>query len=127
MDGRLDYVWGENEELHDPLPLMPPARAVFGATLQRENLRWAARAAIGMHCELVAAQKRLSQFDTPTDSYALLHLDARWARHWAGRDIQVGLVVRNLANVSYRDYLSRYKEFALDQGRNVLVRVSTGL
>jgi iron complex outermembrane recepter protein len=127
VDGRLDYVWGENEELHAPLPLMPPARAVFGATLQRENLRWAARAAIGLHCELGAAQKRLSEFDTPTDSYALLHLDARWARRWAGRDIQVGFVMRNLANVSYRDYLSRYKDFALDQGRNVLVRVSTGL
>ena len=42
-------------------------------------------------------------------------------------DIQVGIVVRNLTDVSYRDYLRRYKEFALDEGRNVLVRVSTGL
>ena len=34
------------------------------------------------------SQKRLSEFDTPTDSFALLHLDARWA----GRRFSVALL-----------------------------------
>jgi hypothetical protein len=37
-----------------------------------------------------------------------------------------GLAVRNLANTRYRSFLSRYKEFAWHQGRNVILRVSTG-
>jgi hypothetical protein len=34
--------------------------------------------------------------------------------------------VRNATNVSYRSFLSRYKEFALDPGRNVVLRISLG-
>jgi iron complex outermembrane receptor protein len=41
--------------------------------------------------------------------------------------LRVDLRVHNIANQSYRDYLSRYKEFALDPGRNVTMRVSTGI
>ena len=40
---------------------------------------------------------------------------------------QFDLEVRNLLGREYRAYLSRYKEFALDPGRNVIVRVSTSL
>ena len=39
--------------------------------------------------------------------------------------MRVDLTVRNAADASYRDFLSRYKEFALNPGRNVIVRVST--
>ena len=39
---------------------------------------------------------------------------------------RVDLSIRNATNVSYRSFLSRYKEFALDPGRNVLIRLSLG-
>jgi hypothetical protein len=38
----------------------------------------------------------------------------------------VDIAVRNATNTSYRSFLSRYKEFALDPGRNVVVRASLG-
>ena len=31
----------------------------------------------------------------------------------------------NAADVQYRSFLSRYKEFALEPGRNIIIRVST--
>jgi len=42
-------------------------------------------------------------------------------------NLRVDLRARNLTDKSYRDYLSRYKEFALDPGRNVTVRISSGI
>ena len=33
--------------------------------------------------------------------------------------------VRNAGNVRYKNFLSRYKEFALEPGRNIIIRVST--
>ena len=34
--------------------------------------------------------------------------------------------MRNVINTSYANFLSRYKTYALDPGRNFTVRVSTG-
>ena len=35
------------------------------------------------------------------------------------------LTVRNAGNVQYRDFLSRYQAFALNPGRNIVIRLST--
>jgi len=35
--------------------------------------------------------------------------------------------VKNVLNTSYRDFLSRYKTFALNPGRNIVLRVGTEL
>ena len=35
--------------------------------------------------------------------------------------------VRNALDTRYRDFLSRYKAFALNPGRNIVVRLSTDL
>ena len=37
----------------------------------------------------------------------------------------IDLAARNVANRRYRDFLSRYKEFALNPGRNITLRVAT--
>jgi hypothetical protein len=36
------------------------------------------------------------------------------------------VALRNALNTRYRNFLSRYKSFALDPGRNLIVRLSTG-
>ena len=42
-----------------------------------------------------------------------------------GRAWNLSLRVRNAANKRYRDFLSRYKEFADNPGRDVTLRVGT--
>src|SRR2546429_93007 len=69
---------------------------------------------------------RLNPLDVPTGGYTLLNLSAGLTRPMLGRIGRVDLAVKNVANVSYRSFLSRYKEFALDPGRNVVLRVSVG-
>ncbi len=120
-----DWVRGQNRELDQPLPLMPPPRARFEAELKTANRSWAQRAWAMAGTDLVARQTRLAPYDVPTAAYALLNLGAGLERRVGGRPTRVDLRVSNALNASYRDYLSRYKEFALNPGRSVSLRLGT--
>lgn len=60
----------------------------------------------------------------PTDGYALFSLEAG-ARELtvAGSHIELSLSARNLFNARYRDYLSRYRLYVDDSGRDVVFRL----
>jgi len=126
LRARADAVRGTNRATNQPLPLVPPARAVFGAELHRSGLTWSDRAYAGVEVEVATRQTRLNPLDIPTGGYTLLNLSAGFARPVRGRPCRVDLAVRNATNVSYRSFLSRYKEFALNPGRNAVLRVSLG-
>ena len=126
LRGRCETVRGDDTRAEAPLPLVPPLRAVAGA-----EVRWAAHgrmqdASLGTDVEMVGEQTRTGRFETPTASYALWHLEGGIEWTWYGRAVAVDLQLRNVLDTSYREHLSRYKEFALDPGRNLLMRVSTG-
>jgi len=123
---RVDAVRGTNRATSEPLPLVPPARGALGAELHGAALGWADRAYVGAEVETATRQTRLNPLDVATTGYTLLNLSAGIERPLLGRDAHIDLAVRNLTNVSYRSFLSRYKEFALDPGRNITLRVSRG-
>ena len=123
---RADAVRGTNRATNEPLPLVPPGRAALGAEFHRSGLAWADRVYAGAEIEAVTRQTRLNPLDIPTAGYTLLNLSAGLVRPMLGRIGRVDLAVKNIADVSYRSFLSRYKEFALDPGRNVVLRVSIG-
>jgi hypothetical protein len=54
-------------------------------------------------------------------------VSAGFNSRFAGQRLSVDLRVHNLLDQPYRDYLSRYKEFALDPGRNLTIRVTSGI
>jgi iron complex outermembrane receptor protein/hemoglobin/transferrin/lactoferrin receptor protein len=56
----------------------------------------------------------------------LVHVSAGREVKLFGRPMRLDVAVRNVFNTSYRSFLSRYKEFALDPGRNLIIRLSTG-
>ena len=120
LRARADAVRGTNRATSEPLPLIPPARAALGAELRR------ARAYAGFEVEVATRQTRLNPLDIPTGGHSLLNLAAGFVRPLLGRMCHVDIAVRNATNTSYRSFLSRYKEFALDPGRNVVVRASLG-
>lgn len=127
LDGRLDFVRGTNLADDQPLPWIPPVRGDVGASIHGDNLGWARHADFGFDIETVGTQDRLSPYDEPTAGYTLLHLDGGFDTTWHGRTVHLDLSVRNALDRAYRDFLSRYKTFALNPGRNVVVRVATGL
>jgi iron complex outermembrane recepter protein len=64
-------------------------------------------------------------YTLPTDGYALASLDAgSGGIEVLGRRVDVSLSVTNAFNTAYRDYLSRYRLFVNDAGRDVVVRIT---
>jgi outer membrane receptor protein involved in Fe transport len=124
---RMDAVHGQNRDTNQPLPLMPPPRGDLEAELHATRLAWAERVYLRAGAEIVTRQHRLGPFDTQTPAYHLLELGAGLEDSLGGRLIAVDVRVRNAADARYTDFLSRYKGFAYGEGRNIIVRVSTGL
>lgn len=125
LRARGDMVRGTNEDRDEPLPLMPPPRLDLEGEIRfgpgprsgYARLEW----------ELVAEQERLAPSDVPVGSHDLVHVAGGFATEWGGLPMRVDVRVRNLFDTAYRSFLSRYKEFALNAGRDVVVRVSTDL
>jgi iron complex outermembrane receptor protein len=115
--GRLEGVRGTNLTSHEPLPLLPPVRGTVG-------IGWRDR--LGMDVDMYARPKRLNPLDIPTAGYALLHFSIGADRRMFGRNVRGVVSLRNALNQRYKSFLSRYKEFAFDPGRNLIIRLSTG-
>ena len=122
--GRHDFVRGTNKDTDQPLPLMAPARSAFGVDFKTVPT-WANSFFAGGEVEYVAKQNRPNPQDFVTDSYTLLNFDLGVERNFLGRATRLEVGVRNAANVRYKNFLSRYKEFALEPGRNIIIRLST--
>jgi outer membrane receptor protein involved in Fe transport len=114
---RVDGVRGTNLTAHEPLPLVPPLRS--GVTLA-----W--RDALELDVDRYARQDRPNPLDIQTAGYTLVHVSAGREITLFGRAMRLDVAVRNVFNTRYRSFLNRYKEFALDPGRNITVRLSAG-
>jgi len=126
LRARHDFVRGTNEDTDDPLPLMPAPRSTAGAEY-RFTTPSLGESFVSGEVENVLRQKRPNSFDVVTAGYTLLNFDLGVHYRLLGRDTRVDLGIRNAANRKYRDFMSRYKEFALEPGRNIMLRLSTGM
>jgi iron complex outermembrane recepter protein len=118
LRGRAEAVRGTNLAAHEPLPLMPPVNGVAGVSL---------RDRFGVEVEGHAKPTRLNPLDVPTDGYMLLNLWGGGDVRLLGRAVRLDVSIRNALDTRYRSFLSRYKGFADDPGRNLIFRLSTGL
>ena len=117
VHARVDGVRATNLATHQWLPLTPPLRGGVG-------VEWEGK--VGADVEAYAKQRQLNPLDVATGGYTLLHLNAGTTTTLRGRAVRIDVALRNALNTRYRSFLSRYKEFALDPGRNLILRVSTG-
>ncbi|MEP6507876.1 MAG: TonB-dependent receptor, partial [Gemmatimonadales bacterium] len=124
LKGRYDLVRGTLRDADKPLPLMPPQRGAAGAEYHHTS-DWAGNAFISGEVEHTMKQARPNPEDFVTDGYTVINFDVGFDQHLFGRATRIDLGVRNAANTAYRNFLSRYKEFALDPGRNIILRIST--
>jgi iron complex outermembrane recepter protein len=125
LRARHDFVRGTNDETEEPLPLMPPPRTAGGAEYHINTSSFG-DAFIAGEVERVQKQTRPNALDVVTGGYTLLNLDLGFRHRLLGRTARFDVGVRNATNQKYRSFLSRYKEFALEPGRNVMIRISTG-
>ncbi|HVD59390.1 MAG TPA: TonB-dependent receptor [Gemmatimonadaceae bacterium] len=121
---RHEFVRGTNDDTDEPLPLMAPPRTAGGIDF-RATPSWASSFFAGGEVEYVGKQNRPNPQDFVTDSYTLVNLDFGIERNFLGRATRLEVGVRNAGDVRYKNFLSRYKEFALEPGRNIIIRLST--
>lgn len=123
LRAKHDFVRGTLTKSDEPLPLMPPPRTTAGAEW-RFKTETPNPAFLSAEVENVVRQKRPNSQDFVTAGYTLLNFDLGVRYRLLGRATRIDLGVRNATNRSYRSFLSRYKEFALEPGRNLILRIS---
>ncbi len=126
LRGSHDFVNGDDRRAGTPLPLIPPPRTILGAAVGMGQFGAWQNISLGSDVEINQTQTRLSPNDFPTNGYTLLNFDLSAQRSVHGRPLRLDLDVRNALNTSYKDYLSRFKEFASAPGASVILKASAG-
>jgi iron complex outermembrane receptor protein len=106
---------------------MPPAR-VEGEMARRIHLPSgeAMRLYTGLSYTFKAmGLASMSDYLSPPSAYWLCRIGFETDFHWQGFHGQIGLGIENLFNVNYRDYLNRYRYFANEPGRNMVLQIKT--
>jgi len=118
-----DVVHATNVSDDTALPFVPPMRAT-GTVRWDEGTPGKSFSVTG---EWNARQTRVFRDDFAPPAWGALHLNAGISRLTSRGLINIDLSVRNATNAPYRDFMSRYKEFANAAGRALVLRVSTDL
>jgi iron complex outermembrane receptor protein len=121
-----DYVRGQNTTLDQPLPFMPPFRLSYGVRWEGKGRGPVSAPYLDLGGETHSEQGRLDPEDYAPPGYTLFSFGAGTRLDVAGTGLQLDLRVRNLFDTEYSSFLSRYKLYAPDPGRSVVLRASVG-
>jgi len=125
VDGNISMTIGDrdvSEEEKDrtgltkssqPLPMIPPLKGTVGIRHSLNGLT------LGGKVRMAAKQDRLGEFETPTDGYFLLDLNAQYSFTWRDTFQTISLNALNILNEEYYNHLSLIKEIFPEPGRNI--------
>lgn len=123
--GTADYVRGQNTDLDLPLPFIPPLRLTYGASVEAPAVGPIAGPYISLEGETNTRQSTPDPEEFAPPGYTLAHAGGGFSIPVGGRLVGFDVQVRNLFDARYTSFLSRYKTWALDAGRNVILRLNT--
>lgn len=123
LRGGIDYTWGSNRTTGQPLPLIAPLRLSTTVRVEPSLAGAITDPWFELGAEHNTRQDRLDPDEIPTDSYTLARVGAGATLGGIDWSVQV----ENLFDVRYRAFLSRYKAYADDPGRNVKIGLSMAL
>jgi iron complex outermembrane receptor protein len=109
-----------------PLIFMPANRIQSGINWQIAKNKKLKNAFIQINHQYVFEQTRIPagiDFTNAPDAYQLVDFSFG-ANDFTKAKINWSIGMQNALNTSYRDYLSRYRYYALDAGRNVFIKLS---
>ncbi|MEP6727298.1 MAG: TonB-dependent receptor, partial [Bacteroidota bacterium] len=125
IDSKTSVVRGWNKTIHDYLIFMPADR--FDNSVKYE---WPAIHSLN-HCYIslgnitVLRQTRVppkSDYVAPPKGYSIANASMGFQLPVKKKILSIDIAVYNLTNVSYRDYLNRYRYYADDLGINAVLR-----
>ena len=124
LSGGYSIVRGTNQRIDTPLPLMPADQLKLGAKLTRPKLGLIYEPYVSVDTYIFAKQDRIAGFETPTGGYTLVDLSIGSKFQIGSKKLNIILQAENLFNKAYRSHLSRYKEYALNPGRNIKLKIN---
>lgn len=119
-----DFTRGRNRSTDTPLPFIPPFRVTYSARLEGGDRGRLQHTYFSIGAETNARQTDLDPEDFAPDGYTLVNLGAGVVLPMGRRTFAVDFQLRNALDEEYASFLSRYKTYALDPGRNFVVRVT---
>ena len=125
--GTADYTRGQNTTTDTPLPFIPAFRATYGVRLEGSDHGMVQSPFLSLGGESNARQTRLDPDDFAPDGYTLVTIGGGLGLALGERTLGIDLQLRNVFDKAYTSFLSRYKSYALDPGRNLILRISTSL
>ncbi|HET9133736.1 MAG TPA: TonB-dependent receptor [Gemmatimonadales bacterium] len=124
LRGAADYTRGTNRATDQPLAFIAPFRLTGSVRLEGTSRGALQAPYLSAGVETNAKQGRPDPEDFAPEGYTLANLGAGVGIAAGAQTIRFDLQVRNLFDAEYRSFLSRYKLYANDPGRNVIVRMS---
>lgn len=125
-DVQGSLVRATNRDDGEPLIFMPADRVTASASFILPDWGILHLSALEVEGHLVRKQTRVPagvDYTEPPDGYALLNLRYSAEVHLENLPFTFSLGVENALNIRYRDYLSRFRYFIDDPGRNVVLRL----
>jgi iron complex outermembrane recepter protein len=120
------FLYATDLSRNVPLIFMPANRIQSGFNWQIEKLNKLKNAFIQINHQYVFEQTNVPagiDFTNAPPAYQLVDF-AFGSNEFTKAKINWSIGMQNALNTSYRDYLSRYRYYALDAGRNIFIKLS---
>ncbi len=116
-----EYVYNLNLDTQLPLPLTPPASALFGIAYDIPKIGSHLRNLyVFFETRVTATQDRVDRNERITEGYTLLEAGLGWQLNLGRQPLMLQVSGQNLTNAFYFNHLSRYRLLNLpEQGRNI--------
>jgi iron complex outermembrane receptor protein len=124
LNGGFDYLRATNDMTSGPLPLTPANRVKAGVKITRRSVGGISNPYISVDVNAVFSQNRVEEFETPTAGYNLVDIGVGGEIPIGSQIANIDVCVKNLFDRAYRDHLNRFKEYALNPGRDFEVKVA---
>lgn len=115
-----------NLTIHDWLVDVPADRTDNALKYQFDSLGKVKKLYFSINNLAVAKQTRVppkSDYVAPPAGYDIWGAEAGCSLPFFKKQMDISITVSNLTNISYRDYLDRFRYFINEQGRNFVLRV----
>ena len=139
LQGTADYVRGTNTSTGNPLPAIPPFRATWNARIEFQRGGPLGEPYLALGGEHNGRQTRLDPAEASffagafggagyqSEAYTLVNAGGGFSVGTGAGELHVDLLVRNLFDTAYANFLSRLKTNAENpgMGRSVMLRLTT--
>lgn len=123
----ISYLHAQDVSNDQPLILMPANRGRLGLQYQRAHWWKLEQFFAEVNGTYVARQTRYPanlDYKSPPDAYALFDVTTGFDIPLQKQHIKISMSINNVFNVSYRDYLNRFRYYTDEPGRNIVLRIT---